>query len=265
MNNKPQQENLLIERRVGIFLASLVVIALIYFVADPPQEASTTLPIIRFLAALCSGLSAFLFLGSLDVETHLPFSRGTIRGSGAFAAFIAIFFLFLYGFPTPNINEIPRVPEPNGTDESQDLLTPNINEIPRVPEPNGTDESQNLLNKYSETEFQTIQVVLERNIESIGNLLIKGVQPGNRARYVDTNGLEVRLNESENIIQVTLSVEWKGGWSRISFVNRFRFKINKENLVHDLDLLVDDGFDKARNVKGTESSLKEELDDLIDV
>ena len=102
MNDKSRPENLVLERRAGLILASLVVFALIYFVANPPQEASTTLPIVRFLAALCGGLSAFLFLGSLHVETHLPFSRGIIKGSGAFATFIAIFFLFLYGIPTSN-------------------------------------------------------------------------------------------------------------------------------------------------------------------
>ncbi len=119
--------------------------------------------------------------------------------------------------------------------------------------------------KYSELEFQTIQGVLEENLESIGSLLIKGVQPGNRSRYVDTNGLDVLLKEEGNVIQVTLSVEWKGGLTGTPFVNQFRFKISQEELVHDLDVLVDDGFDSARNVTGTELSLKEELDDLIDV
>ncbi|MEI6332633.1 MAG: hypothetical protein WCP16_25605 [Pseudanabaena sp. ELA645] len=85
------------ERMASLIMASLLVIAMIYFVVNPPQAGSITLPIIRFLAALCGALSAFLFLGSLDVETHLP--KVIIKGSGAFAVFIVIFFLFLHDIP----------------------------------------------------------------------------------------------------------------------------------------------------------------------
>jgi hypothetical protein len=98
MDRKQRQpDSLMWERRAGLVLAFAVVIVFIYFVIDPPTESSLNLAIIRFLAALSSGLSAYLFLGSLGLETELPFQRGVIRATGAFAVFIAVFFLFLYG------------------------------------------------------------------------------------------------------------------------------------------------------------------------
>ena len=87
------------ERMAGLILAYVVVVAMIYFVVNPPQAGSITLAIIRFLAALGGALSAFWFLGSLDVETQL-LSKVFIKGSGAFAVFIVIFFLFLHDIPT---------------------------------------------------------------------------------------------------------------------------------------------------------------------
>jgi hypothetical protein len=92
------------ERRLGIVLAFIVVISFIYFVINPPREISITLAIIRFLAAFISGLAAFLFLGSLDIEVQLPIPKVVIKGTGAFAAFIVVFFLFLYGIPSSIIS-----------------------------------------------------------------------------------------------------------------------------------------------------------------
>jgi GUN4-like len=101
MDQKQRQpDNLMWERRAGLVLAFAVVIVFIYFVIVPPTESSLNLAIIRFLAALSSGLSAYLFLGSLGLETELPSRRGVIRATGAFAVFIAVFFLFLYGIPS---------------------------------------------------------------------------------------------------------------------------------------------------------------------
>ena len=181
---------------------------------------------------------------------------------------IALIYLVVKPLQKFTINPVP-VPSPSLPSTPVPTPSPTLLPIP-VPAP-----SPSLLPtpvptpspdyKYSELEFQTIQGVLEENLESIGSLLIKGVQPGNRSRYVETNGLNVLLKEEGSVIEVTLSVGWEGGWTGTPFVNQFRFQIAKKDLVHDLDVLVDDGLDGARNVTGTELSLKEKLDDLIEV
>ncbi len=100
------------ERIVAVVLATGVIISFVYFVVNPPAENSTALPIIRFLAATASGLSAFLFVGGLDLEATLPFKKGAVRAAGGFAVFIAVFFLFFYGIPGKNISVSSTSPPP---------------------------------------------------------------------------------------------------------------------------------------------------------
>jgi len=117
---------------VAVILATGVIISFIYFVFNPPAENSAALPIIRFLAATASGLSAFLFVGGLDLEATLPFKRGVVRAAGGFAVFIAVFFLFFYGIPSKNNTLVSPSPEASSvapTSSPSPLVTPSTNSV----------------------------------------------------------------------------------------------------------------------------------------
>jgi tetratricopeptide (TPR) repeat protein len=93
------------ERIVGLGLACLVVIAFLFYIFRPPASGDASIPIIRFLAAMAAALSAYLFIGSLNVGGHV---RGSyIRATGGFAAFLVVFFLFLYGVPSQSSQDYP--------------------------------------------------------------------------------------------------------------------------------------------------------------
>ena len=77
----------------GIALATLI--ALVFL---PRTIDDRTFPIIRFIAAFASGMSAFLFLG--DVELGIKkFPKLAIKASGGFALFMIVWFSFFYGVP----------------------------------------------------------------------------------------------------------------------------------------------------------------------
>jgi hypothetical protein len=122
-------------------------------------------------------------------------------------------------------------------------------------------------NPYDEEKFQQIRKKIYQNSETIGHLLLKGVQPNSRSNYQRTKSLEISLEDNDSMIQVTIAVEWKGGitgfFSPSPFENIFCFKISKQNSVHDLKLLKDDGFEKAKNIQKTEQSLKQKLKELL--
>ncbi|MGK7954819.1 MAG: hypothetical protein AB4063_06095 [Crocosphaera sp.] len=96
MSDQDPNNNSLWESRIGLALACIVVIAFIIFIFYPPDINGTTKAIIRFLAALISALSAYLFVGNLTLEGPLPFTKLQIRTAGAFATFLAVFFLFFH-------------------------------------------------------------------------------------------------------------------------------------------------------------------------
>ncbi|AOY81276.1 hypothetical protein BJP36_16555 [Moorena producens JHB] len=109
MSNQQPSDNLVWERRIGLALACLVVIAFIVFIFYRPEVNSTTIAVIRFLAALVAALSAYLFIGNIGLEGQLPFTKLQLRAAGSFAVFIAVFFLFFYpidGLETPNNVEL---------------------------------------------------------------------------------------------------------------------------------------------------------------
>ena len=58
-----------------------------------------TLAIIRFLAAIFAGISAYFFTGGLGLEAKIPFSKTQLKATGAFAAFIVVLLIFFYGIP----------------------------------------------------------------------------------------------------------------------------------------------------------------------
>ena len=109
------------ERFIGLLLAIGVVVVFIFFLFTPPEITQLTLPIIRFLAALTAGFSAYLFAGSLDFVGSL-YNRIQFRAAGAFAAFIAVFFLFSYGLSQNPIISEPEAPPPPS--EKPTALTP---------------------------------------------------------------------------------------------------------------------------------------------
>ncbi|ASC73681.1 putative GUN4 domain-containing protein [Halomicronema hongdechloris C2206] len=107
------------ERFIGLLLAIGVVIVFVFFLFLPPDINQLTLPIIRFLAALAAGLSAYLFAGSLDFVGSLS-NRIQVKAAGAFAAFIAVFFLFSHGLPQNPVVSDPQAP-PTSIPEDQTL------------------------------------------------------------------------------------------------------------------------------------------------
>ncbi len=94
--NKPPDNDgsSLWERRIGLGLACIVVFAFILFIFLSPDINSTAKAVIRFLAALVAALSAYLYVGSFNLEGLLPLTKIQVRAAGAFAVFLAVFFLF---------------------------------------------------------------------------------------------------------------------------------------------------------------------------
>jgi hypothetical protein len=76
----------------------LVLITFIILVLYPRNMDGGTLAIVRFLAAILAGLSAYLFTGTLKIEIRLPI--GNIQAAGAFCAFVITLIIFFYGIPS---------------------------------------------------------------------------------------------------------------------------------------------------------------------
>lgn len=115
------------QKIVGLVLAVLVIITFIFFVFNPPEMNTLTLPIIRFLAALVAGWSAYLFTGSIKLKGSLN-SKLQMRVTGTFAAFISVFLLFNYGISetltsSSSSSEVVVVHNPN-TNSQVNLPTP---------------------------------------------------------------------------------------------------------------------------------------------
>lgn len=108
------------ERIAAIALATFVIIVFVVLIFYPPERIRETLPIIRFLAAFAAGISASLFAGSLDVEGTLPFNKLQVRAAGGFAAFVLVFFLFLWGIEEPE----PETASPSPTTSPSPTATP---------------------------------------------------------------------------------------------------------------------------------------------
>ncbi|HVT15232.1 MAG TPA: hypothetical protein VHQ90_03490 [Thermoanaerobaculia bacterium] len=109
----PQQTR---DRSLGLALTALVVIVFIIFLFYPLKETTAaTLSIIRFLAALAAGFSAYLFIGSMDLSGELPLnvSKPQIRATGAFAIFTLVLLLFFLGIPSSEKGAIAKAtPQP---------------------------------------------------------------------------------------------------------------------------------------------------------
>jgi hypothetical protein len=103
------------DRTAAIVFAAVAVVALIAYIFIPPASAGpATLPIIRFLAAIASALSAFLFIGTLNVSGEIPVIGGTklaVQAARSFGVFVLVFVLFFYGIPAESKNPVASVPE----------------------------------------------------------------------------------------------------------------------------------------------------------
>lgn len=150
-NQREESSSPLWERVVAVILASIVIISFIYFVINPPSSSSTVLAIIRFLAAAASGLSAFIIVGSLDLETNLPFNKGTIRSAGGFAVFIAVFLLFFYGIPNGDITITSPTQENTTSPESS-----NPQESPIAPNSSLPSASDNVQSSVTQSSLMLI-------------------------------------------------------------------------------------------------------------
>lgn len=107
------------ERGIAYGLACAVVVTLITLVLHPRVMNGGTLAIVRFLAALASGLSAYLFLGEVQIQGTIR--KTAVRASGGFALFIIVLLLFFYGVPSS---------DSEGKSGVNVTLNPPNNEIP---------------------------------------------------------------------------------------------------------------------------------------
>ncbi|GEM_PF-3255170 len=90
------------ERGFCLGIGLIVIVAFIYIALNPQKiEYSLTLAIIRFLAALGSGLLGYLFSGNL--VAYIPIKQAQVRATGGFASFVLVFILFYIGLPSPNL------------------------------------------------------------------------------------------------------------------------------------------------------------------
>lgn len=91
------------DKLAAIVLAAIALSALILFIFVSPSSGNpAVLPVVRFLAAIASALSAFLFIGTLSVSGTIPLFEDHklgVQAAGSFAVFIVVFALFFYGIP----------------------------------------------------------------------------------------------------------------------------------------------------------------------
>ncbi|MDJ0705707.1 MAG: GUN4 domain-containing protein [Leptolyngbyaceae cyanobacterium MO_188.B28] len=111
MNDHNNRDRTTWERIAGFVLASTVLVVFIFILFNPPEVSPNTYAIIRFLAAIAAGLSAALFSGSLHVESQLPLTKGQLKATSAFAAFLVVFFLFFFGIPDSEEKPTGNMPE----------------------------------------------------------------------------------------------------------------------------------------------------------
>ena len=175
------------ERFIGLLLAIGVVIVFVVFLFRPPDINQFTLPIIRFLAALAAGLSAYLFAGSLDFAGSLS-NRIQVKAAGAFAAFIAVFFLFSYGLPQNPVVSGPVDP-PARSEEPTTSTPPPVVEPDQAP-PTSTPEDQTLSDfsalesllssgNWREADRETGKVMLD----IMGRAQQGTIEPGNMSSF----------------------------------------------------------------------------------
>ena len=94
------------ERIIAIILASGVLLTFVLIIFNPQQLNTSTFAIIRFLAAFTAAVAGFLFIGTLELSVNL--NKGIIKGTGAFAIFIAVFLLFYHELPSDSNQDFER-------------------------------------------------------------------------------------------------------------------------------------------------------------
>jgi hypothetical protein len=98
------------EKAIAMLLSCVVIAVFIFLIFNPPERLNEVLPFARFLAAICGGIAASLFLGEMSVNAQFPMTKGQIQATGGFAAFVLVFFLFLWGLPASNPDSTPSEP-----------------------------------------------------------------------------------------------------------------------------------------------------------
>lgn len=150
-----------LERVAGLIMAFGVIAAFIYFVANPPEASPYTGPIIRFLAAAAAGYSAYLFVGSLELQGKL-LGKVDIRAAGAFSAFIAVFLLFNFGIPQ-NTEEVAPI---------EDAVIPEVS-APLEESPPQLSEGSNVTNEPSTILEDSDLIELGALLRNMASLLPK--------------------------------------------------------------------------------------------
>jgi internalin A len=96
------------ERGIALAMALVVLVVFIVLVLNPQAMQSSTLAIVRFLAAAFAGIAGYLVTGNLGLEAHVPFNKTSIKATGAFAAFVMVLLLFFYGVPASESSNNPK-------------------------------------------------------------------------------------------------------------------------------------------------------------
>ncbi|MEA5621149.1 COR domain-containing protein [Cronbergia sp. UHCC 0137] len=100
------------ERGISLAMALGVLTTFIVLVLNPRSMNGGTLAIVRFLAATFAGISGYSFSGGLGLEAKIPLNKTQIKATGAFAAFVLVFFIFYVGVPP---SETAPQPTPTST------------------------------------------------------------------------------------------------------------------------------------------------------
>lgn len=94
MGTKQRVDPLLVALLFGIPVLG----TLIYLVLHPQSLDPGTLPIVRFLAAICAGVAGSSFTGSLSLIGNVQ-QKMQVQAAGGFAAFFLVLLIFFVGIP----------------------------------------------------------------------------------------------------------------------------------------------------------------------
>lgn len=212
------------DRLFGAVLAALVVLVFVIFLFHPPTALSmAALSIIRFLAALCGGLSAFLFIGGMHLSGELPLraTRLQVKAGGAFAMFVLILLIFFWGVPVPEtVQQSPRTPllvDPRDTAPSSETGMPpgradgreSAGGLP-TPLPVSDHPGDSFLSPRKAKQVRVLQL-LEGNVPTESNGEVSRSVTGQRATINSNRFFDLTLSNSgaTQVVFTKFALKWR--------------------------------------------------------
>src|SRR5205085_2858746 len=106
-------------------------------------------------------------------------------------------------------------------------------------------------------EFESIKKEIGKAPDSLGRLLLQGTHPTGTYSYTDAP--LVSLSGDRRDVTLTVSVNWKGGFSENAYQTTYALTFNKKEGVTNLRVLRDTALIKIdpQFLRATESSLKD--------